>query len=336
MKKQPRRTKISSKAVAAESVPSINSAVERFLNHKDATARSRTTYKTYCSSLSVFLKWCEIALPQGLETPITHFSNEESIDGYLIYLDEDRGIKQTSIVHHKVQLRACFYWLMDKEVMPEFAISVYQAQEEVPKFYTDEEVALLTKRPRANSFVELRNYIIVLLMLATGNRRATICGYSMADVDMKHYTLNMNTTKSKKGQAIPIHENLRKPLRQFINLYRSDAAPDEPLFPNEYGEFLVPNSLTHSIANYNRSRGVDKTSVHMFRHTFARNWVRSGGDSIILQRMLGHSSLAMTEKYVRIFRDDLEDAVAAHAAIKDVKGTIEKPKRSKIRSAGRK
>lgn len=336
MKNRPMRRKITATATATEATLSIDEALTRFLKHKEATARSRTTYTTYRNSLNVFSQWCEMALPIGLETPITHFKDEESIDDYLIYLDDERLVKQVTIVHHKTQLRAFLYWLMDVGILQSFTISVRQAQESVPKFYTDEEVELLTKRPLSKSFVDYRNYIIVLLMLATGNRRATICSYTLADVDLKNNTLFMNTTKSKKGQAIPIHENLRKPLRQYMRMYRTeDCTPDSPLFPNEYGEFLVPNSLTHSIAFYNKARGVSKTSLHMFRHTFARNWVRSGGDSLILQRMLGHSTLTMTEKYVRLFRDDLDDAVAAHAAIKAVKGTVDKPKREKMRTAGR-
>ena len=241
------RKKISRKApVVAEEVPTVGEALSRFLNHQEATARSRYTFKTYSSSLSVFSQWCEQDLPQGLDTPITFFSDEESIDGYLIYLDEERGIKQTSIVTHKRQLRAFLYWLMDKNILPSFAITIRNAQEEVPKFYTDEEVELLTKRPREYDFVNHRNYIIVLLMLATGNRRSTICNYTLADVDFNHSTLYMNTTKSKRGQSIPMHENLKKPLRLYIKMHRTESCtPSSPLFPSEYNEFIVPNSLTH-------------------------------------------------------------------------------------------
>lgn len=331
------RKKIAKKSpVVKEDDLSVEAALERFLNHQNATARSRFTYNTYKNSLNVFSQWCDQDLELGLETPITFFSDEESIDPYLVYLSDEREIKQTSIVTHKRQLRAFLYWLMDKGVLPPYQISVKDAQEEVPKFYTDEEVELLTKRPSSHSFVEYRNYIIVLLMLATGNRRSTICNYTIGDVDLAYLTLYMNTTKSKRGQAIPIHENLVKPLRNYIRIHRTDGCTqDSPLFPSEFNEFIVPNSLTHSIANYNKSRGVSKTSIHMFRHTFARNWIRSGGDSLILQKMLGHASLTMTEKYVRLFRDDLGSAVEAHAAIKRVKSTIERPKREKIRSAGR-
>ena len=59
------------------------------------------------------------------------------------------------------------------------------------------------------------------------------------------------------------------------------------------------------ITKYNQSRNVDKTSVHLFRHTFARTWLVNGGDIYRLKEILGHSSLAMVLEYVNMFSSDL-------------------------------
>nr|MBQ8253020.1 tyrosine-type recombinase/integrase [Lachnospiraceae bacterium] len=53
-------------------------------------------------------------------------------------------------------------------------------------------------------------------------------------------------------------------------------------------------------------RGVQKTSIHLFRHTFARKYlIDCGGDAFTLQKLLGHSTLAMTKHYCTIFDADL-------------------------------
>ena len=331
-----KRTPIRAKAYTpAEYQPiPIGDLIDRYLKNVNATARSKATYTSYRGSLAIFSYWLEEER-DDLETPVTTFTSSESLNDFYIYLDEERGNKQSSIVHHKRQLRTFMYWLMDNNLIEEFPIKIMAAQEEVFKFYTDEELELVTRKPSVTAnFSEWRNYIIVLLMLATGNRRATIAAYRIGDFDFNTNTIIMNTTKSKFGQQIPMHPSLKRPLRHYVKAFRSEATKDEPMFPNEFGEFIVANALSHQIAVYNRNRGVKATSMHMYRHTFARNWVRNGGDSIQLQRMLGHATLTMTEKYVRLFREDLVDAVNQFASINTVIGIAEKTNRSKIRSRG--
>lgn len=78
------------------------------------------------------------------------------------------------------------------------------------------------------------------------------------------------------------------------------------LFPTENGEQLKEHGLRSSIARYNNRRGVVKTSIHLFRHTFARKYlVDCGGNAFTLQRLLGHSTLDMTKHYCAIFDADI-------------------------------
>ncbi|MGP4073956.1 tyrosine-type recombinase/integrase [Piscibacillus sp. B03] len=58
---------------------------------------------------------------------------------------------------------------------------------------------------------------------------------------------------------------------------------------------------------YNYSRGVYKTSIHAFRHTYAKNYIQQGGSSLKLQRLLGHSTLDITQKYVNLYSNDLKE-----------------------------
>jgi integrase/recombinase XerD len=68
---------------------------------------------------------------------------------------------------------------------------------------------------------------------------------------------------------------------------------------------LLPHSASKAIADYNRSRGISKTSVHLLRHAFAKNWVLMGGDVFRLQKQLGHSTLEMSRRYANIYDRDL-------------------------------
>jgi len=61
------------------------------------------------------------------------------------------------------------------------------------------------------------------------------------------------------------------------------------LFCTAYGQQTTVDVIESQIARYNRKRGVEKTSLHMFRHTFAKKWILNGGDIFRLQKILGHS-----------------------------------------------
>ena len=95
-----------------------------------------------------------------------------------------------------------------------------------------------------------------------------------------------------------------KILQEYLK-YRGGNAGDW-LFCSTYGEQLTRSSSYHAIWDYCHLRGLEKTGVHRFRHTFAKKWVMMGGSVVTLQKILGHSSLAITENYLNILTSDLK------------------------------
>ena len=171
--------------------------------------------------------------------------------------------------------------------------------------YTDEELRLLLKRPKADcDFTEYRNWVIVQFFLNSGCRAATIRNIQNRDVDLTSKQVTFRHTKTGKIQVIPLCSTLTLRLRDYMRIRGGEA--DDFLFCNEYGKQLTENALRLAIERYNRSRGVSKTSLHMFRHTFARKYlIDCGGDAFTLQKLLGHSTLEMTKHYCAIFNADI-------------------------------
>ena len=82
-----------------------------------------------------------------------------------------------------------------------------------------------------------------------------------------------------------------------------------------------------SIADYNTRRGVGKTSIHLFRHTFARKYlVDCGGNAFALQRLLGHATLDMTKHYCEIYDTDLTKNFDKYSPLAQMKAGGEKIK----------
>ena len=103
------------------------------------------------------------------------------------------------------------------------------------------------------------------------------------------------------------------------------GAAEDYLFCDEYGGMLSENALRLSIARYNQKRGVQKTSLHLFRHTFARKYlVDCGGDAFTLQRLLGHSTLKMTKHYCAIYDTDIARNFDLHSPLAQMDQTKKK------------
>ncbi|MCL2410456.1 MAG: site-specific integrase [Treponema sp.] len=187
-----------------------------------------------------------------------------------------------------------------------FQISMLRTEKKIKETYTDEELAILLKKPTISktTFAEYRNWVIVNYLLATGNRVGTICDLKIKDVDFGAGAIRLSRTKNRNEQIIPISKTLHDVLKGYMKYRKGDG--DDYLFCNVNGIRLSENGLKLAIRKYNLKRGVNKTSLHLFRHTFAKKWILNGGDVFRLQKMLGHSSMTIVREYVNMFSDDLK------------------------------
>ena len=60
---------------------------------------------------------------------------------------------------------------------------------------------------------------------------------------------------------------------------------------------------------YNKRRGVETTGIHRYRHTFAKQWITNGGNVVSLSKLLGHSSLDITQNYIHLLVSDVAKQV---------------------------
>lgn len=99
-------------------------------------------------------------------------------------------------------------------------------------------------------------------------------------------------------------------------------------FSDYYEELDMRSGLL--TRSYNRSRGVEKTSIHLFRHTFARKYlVDCGGDAFMLQKLLGHSTLAMTKHYCAIYDADISKNFDRFSPLAQLQQTKSKLRRAR-------
>jgi integrase/recombinase XerD len=159
-----------------------------------------------------------------------------------------------------------------------------------------------------------RDRAMILLLLDTGVRASELCadpkrkapGLFIQDVDQRNLTIKV-MGKGDKERIVPISHRTSKAIWRYL-LSRPDAPTTDPLFTNQRGGPLTSSGLLQLIRRLGQRAGISNAHPHRFRHTFAINFLRNGGNSLELQRLLGHSTLEMVKRYVALAQVDLENA----------------------------
>ena len=279
-------------------------AFEEFILEKEVRNLAPATIKNYELTFRLFCEFSEF----DSDTLTTDVKLADVYKWINTMKQEDTKI--SSINHYLRDLGVILHWMMDDDraYMEYFKMPKLEKQEEPPKDFDDDEIEALLEKPKRNaSFVEWRTYVIVNWVLATGNRAATICEVKINDINFSRKEITLAHTKNKKAQIIPLSSSLETVLKEYIKMWRRDTKIDGWLFPNVGDDKLTTNGLRLSFANYCRSRGVEKTNIHGLRHTFAKGWIKNNGNQFALQKMLGHSKLTMTSKYVKLYSEDIKD-----------------------------
>lgn len=143
---------------------------------------------------------------------------------------------------------------------------------------------------------------LVLLLLNTGLRFGEAAQLRHGDVNLKDRLMTVAGEGAKSGRTrvIPMNFEARRILAAL------KGAPDDYVFPGERGRLTTIKTSWRALLN---AAGITGLRLHDLRHTFASRVKRGGADLYTVQRLLGHSSPIMTQRYAHLQPDDLRDAV---------------------------
>ena len=284
---------------AKKTIPTIQQAFERFQKYNQLKNLSQGTIEFYSSKARRLFVYLE-----DVEQPIDSIT-EETVEDYIFAMKEEK-LSDTTINTNLRMVRAFLYWCMEKGYLEQFSIKLVRADDPIKEPYTTDELQKLLREPdcKTCSFAEYRNWVIVNFLLGTGCRASTLLNLQIGDLDLSAGTVFFRHMKARNQQIVPLSKALVGIMEDYLE-YRS-GDPTAPLFVSEYGNKMTLNSLGNAIWNYNHSRGVEKTSMHLFRHTYAKLYIQAGGDPFRLQKLLGHADLSMTRRYVALYADDLK------------------------------
>jgi len=243
----------------------------------------------------------------------------------------DRTPSDKTILNYYTALSALWTWCVDENLVDTHVVQAVSRPEPESRAihpFTETDVrAMLAVLDRSRRYTRPgkresnharptadRDRMLILLLLDTGIRASELCisprrragGLHVGDVDLENHRLRV-FGKGSKERYVPISPRTGKAVWRYL-LDRPDALPDEFLVIGREGIPLTTSGLYQLIKRIGERAGVPDAHPHRFRHTFAVNFLRNGGNIYALQNILGHSTLEMVRRYVELAEADVANA----------------------------
>lgn len=158
---------------------------------------------------------------------------------------------------------------------------------------------------------------LLLLLLDTGVRASELCDVALNDVYWNSHKIRIHG-KGDKQRSLRFSDRTGDAMKTYmkwrgVSIHKVSAVP---LFVNEKGENLDRHSLHKIITRLGRHAEVIDTHAHRFRHTFAIEFLRNGGNIYTLQKLLGHTTLEMCKRYLAVAQVDMDRGMERASPVK--------------------
>ena len=147
---------------------------------------------------------------------------------------------------------------------------------------------------------------LVVFALHSGMRLGEILSLTWTGVDLFRRTVTVFESKNGERRTVPLNQTLMALLTEKAKVRHMKTAL---VFPSRAGTRLDPNHLRRALRPAMAKAGIVNCHFHDLRHTFATRLVQSGVDLYKVQRLLGHKSPMMTQRYAHHYPESLRDGV---------------------------
>ncbi|MFP4674002.1 MAG: tyrosine recombinase XerC [Opitutales bacterium] len=222
-------------------------------------------------------------------------------------------------LHNRVSgLRAFYRYLRDRGVVssnPFTGVSLPKLDRPLPKFLSESQVRELLDTPVAlwnagqvGEFEAFRDTLALEFLYGGGLRISELCALNHAHIDMKQGVARV-LGKGRKERLCPLGPVATRCLRNFVERFSLEAAPDAPVLPQGNGKRIEPRQMQRRLKLYLAAAELPlDMTPHKLRHSFATHMLDNGADLRAVQVLLGHANLSTTQIYTHVSVARLKEA----------------------------
>ena len=277
----------------------LNSFIES-LRRKSAPDHTISNYERDLRQFSDFLKLRAMPIESVDHVAIREFLN---------YLYTERKLGKSSVSRKLACLKTFFKYLVRNGVLqgnPAELISSPRLPRILPSYLGEDEAVAIVGQPEGDSFAAVRDRAILELLYASGLRVSELTGLNDDQLDLDQHTVRV-IGKGRKERIVLFGSYAEEKLREYLQARRSlgfernDEAGRIPVFVSVRGLRLSSRDIQRLVARLRLAmKTTRRVTPHTLRHTFATHLLERGADLRVIQELLGHESLATTQKYTHV------------------------------------
>lgn len=305
---------------------------DEFMLYCRSTQLREKTMSSYEQTLHLFGRWCADELKIYTVDKITENVIRKYIDDlqtrgkYTFYVndlskkkncpdrrrDYRKPVSVTTINNYIRNIRVFFNWLereyiIRKNPMKRIRQLKYNRQAKV--FLSDEDLKKLLSKFDKSYFTEHRDYVMIMLMLDSGMRLGECSTLLVTDLELARKRINLRAeeTKGRKDRTVYFSPKTESVLRRWLQ-FKDRYVESDYLFPvKEHGGAISVGNFETNFKRYINRAGLDEDYCpHCLRNNFAKRCLMNGMDIFTLSKILGHSSVEVTEQaYLDLTDDDI-------------------------------
>lgn len=225
--------------------------------------------------------------------------------GFLAVLYEKKE-KKSTIARKLAAVRSFFQFCIKKKWLddnPAKIVSTPKQEKDVPSFLSEEEMSDFLDLPKSDKTLDQRDAAMLEFLYATGIRVSELVGIDFEDVNFQERLIRVRG-KGKKERLVPFGRSAEARLSVYLQIRKTinkGEVDKDAIFLNYRGGRITTRSVERIVDKYFHWSAVRrKISPHSLRHSFASHLLSRGADLRIIQELLGHESLATTQKYTHL------------------------------------
>ena len=272
----------------------LSNSIDLFCNEQLIRGNADYTIKSYKSHLAAFIKFTG-------NIDIKELSYDLYCK-YIIYLRNSIKNLSTVTIHTYANSLKCFFTYLYQNNLIDTDIS-YNIKKLPKQIYKIPNIISIdVMRKIINDFdlrceIDTRNALILVLAFDSGIRLSELIRLKIDDLDLNNKTIRV-TGKNKKQRNIPLTDTIEFYLLNYLDFYKFKNTG--PLLVNSRSEPIKRSAIISLFRRIKAKYNLKDFHPHLLRHSFATLFLKNGGDSLVLQDILGHSTLEMTRKYVHL------------------------------------
>lgn len=282
--------------------------INEFLESMKADGKSKCTVENYRCDLMAFAKWLEKSVEEVKFADLRRWANN---------LNES-GLKEKSRARKISSIRSFFKFLYKMEYIeknPAEMLETPKAEKQEPKVISEQsasEIIFQAKNSNCKYNTYMRDLCIVATFLYTGVRREELTNIKLSDIDLEEGKILIHG-KGKKQRKVYINDELRCILVEYMNGHRKllkHHDTSEYLFLSNQSEKISVRAVNDVVDKMMGRAGCKEKGVscHQLRKRMATSVFKNSGNIVFVQKILGHSSPTVTQRYVSCDETSISNA----------------------------